>query len=250
LCLLNGAAGADVWAAAVPASAPADRQDAVSSLRDALLDVLAQGSDADGLTLAVQGLENDALDLDSARARSAAAVVLLRSVSNPRLVADLRAFVSSRAGTPAADETLALLRQWERILTDQSLRRALAAGLSGAGDLDSSMEGPANGAPSAMAASSAAPAVTKTVFLGMNTQVSARAPISDLGFDIPSSYKAVHSGLAPPGRSPPSSLAFFPFPAEKPQKPSSRSKNPRTAANLKAALISSCRLFPCPRRLS
>ena len=75
--LLNAAAGPLAFATALRPVAPwgpEGRQDGpVASLRDALEDALVQASDADGRALAVQALENDALDLGLSRGRRSAA---------------------------------------------------------------------------------------------------------------------------------------------------------------------------------
>jgi len=69
------------------------------------------------------------LDSSLGRARSAAAMALLRSVSRPKLVNALRAYLLRQAGRAEADEALSLLGRWEKVLASADLRAALLAGV-------------------------------------------------------------------------------------------------------------------------
>ncbi|MFA6318454.1 MAG: hypothetical protein WC943_13680 [Elusimicrobiota bacterium] len=207
VCVLNATAGSGILAAAQPRLAPAPASagpaDPVASLTAALSDALDQASAQGGPALAAQGLENDALDPDGSDGLSSAAAALLRTVSHPRLVADLRSFVLRRAGHPDAAAALSLLRRWEKLLQDPASRAGLLTGLAGAGGLGSSMAGSPGEDPSGLASASGSPLMAKQTTATTSPLSSSAAlfPGSETGILFP--YKPTHSGLSPPGRSPP-----------------------------------------------
>ncbi|MBI4676323.1 MAG: hypothetical protein HY748_01945 [Elusimicrobia bacterium] len=193
ISLLNAAAGPAASAGVLgqgPAAsgerASSSESDLLQSLSDVLEQSLSRSQDSDGLTLAVQGLELDSLDLETSRGRSAASRALLRSVENPRAVEDLRAFVRRHASHPEAARALARLRQWENLLSIESSRTALLAGLSGSNDLASSMGGTPKDSPAAAASASGMPPVSQPGWTPV-TGASHSGAIASVVFILPTS---------------------------------------------------------------
>jgi hypothetical protein len=213
----------------VPASAAGRIDDrsagAAGALADALSEALSRGTDSDSLTLASQGLENDALDRVLSRPRTAASLVLLRTIAKPKLLQDLRTALRRNMTDASSSKALSLLARWQGLVEDDAKRGSLLAGLSGAADLGSSMGGTASPGPQSAMAGSGSP--SSAVQPGSCSRLDhdfRLTKVLEKDTDASSPYKPVHSGLSPPGRSPPSFLSAPNRPSQKPRKPSLRSK--------------------------
>ncbi|MFA6319033.1 MAG: hypothetical protein WC943_16605, partial [Elusimicrobiota bacterium] len=101
-CMLHGAVWSPMPASASVSSEERSSADPVEDLTEALESALSQGADADSLALAVQGLENDALDSGASNSRAEASQVLLRTISSPKLIPGLRDFLRRHAGSPSS----------------------------------------------------------------------------------------------------------------------------------------------------
>ncbi|MFA6319134.1 MAG: hypothetical protein WC943_17110, partial [Elusimicrobiota bacterium] len=149
------------------------------------------------------GLENDALDADLSPARSEAAAVLLRSVSSPGLVRELRRHLRRRASHPDVGRALSLLNAWEDLVADPGARAGLLAGLSGAADLGSSLAGAPASDDSSLAASVSSPSAGRPLAAAATGRTGVRVLIPLLVVRPLAAYQLRPNNLAPPGRAPP-----------------------------------------------
>ncbi|MFA6316052.1 MAG: hypothetical protein WC943_01435 [Elusimicrobiota bacterium] len=244
LSLLD-AGTAPAWAGLV-SPAPVQASEASSSDTDLLQglsavleETLSQAEGTNGLTLAAQSLEVDALDSETASAASAASRALLKSIENPRIVEGLRGFVRRNASQPEAAKAFSLLRRWEALLSTRDSRDKLLAGLSGSNGLDSSMGSQDRGQASTAAISSTPGAAIFTAIAASTPSESEAAAFA--GPATPSSsYKDAHSGLSPPTRAPPHpSLILSSLPSRSLQKQQEARSSEANEAPLRSPDLSS-----------